>query len=132
MKYSQPIGVIAALGIIGICFLPWIYIASIHTTVTGLYAEGTSFGKPGLLNIFFSALSLIFFLIPKVWSKRANVFIATINFAWALRNYILLAGCLAGECPEKKVGLYLLLLASLIVLLMSFFPRITIESKGEV
>jgi hypothetical protein len=132
MKYSQLVGVVAALAIIGLCFVPWIYIPSVHITVTGLHAEGTSFGKPGLLSIYFSTISIVFFLIPRIWSKRANVFIATINFAWAIRNYILLTACLGGECPEKKAGLYLLVLASLVVLLMSFFPKITVKSKEEV
>lgn len=129
MKYSQLIGVLAVLAIIGICFMPWIYISSIHTTVTGLQAERTSYGKPGLLNIFLSTLCVIFFLIPMVWAKRVNVFFATINFAWAVRNYILLTTCLGGECPEKRAGLFLLVFASLIVLVMSFLPKITIKSQ---
>jgi hypothetical protein len=129
MKYSQLIGLLSALAITGICFMPWIYIGSIHTVVTGLQAEGTSYGKPGLLNIFLSALCIIFFIIPKLWAKRANVFIATINFAWAVRNYILLTTCLAGECPQKKAGLYLLVLASLTVLVMGFLPKISVESE---
>lgn len=129
MKYSQLIGMLAALAIMGICFMPWIYISSVHTTVTGLQAKGTSYGKPGLLNIFLSAICIIFFLISKIWAKRVNVFIATINFAWAVRNYILLTTCLGGECPEKRAGLFLLVLAALIVLIMSFLPKITIKSQ---
>lgn len=129
MKYSQIIGVIAAIAVIAICFMPWVYIASINTTVTGLHAEPTSFGKPGLLNIAFAALSIIFFSIQKIWAKRTNVFIVTINFAWSLRNFLLLSTCQSGDCPEKKAGLFLLLIASFIVLLMSFLPKINVPEE---
>src|ERR1051326_8515928 len=129
MKHSQLIGIIAVLAVVGICYLPWTYIPSIHTTVTGLDSGSASFGKPGLLSIILSAINLIFFAIPKIWAKRVNVFVAAINFAWAIRNYLLLTTCQAGECPEKKTGLYLLLITSLIILLMTFLPKIKIEDE---
>jgi len=129
MKYSQIVGIFSAIAIIAICFMPWIFIQSIHATVTGLYSEGTSFGKPGLLNIAFSALSIIFFSINKIWAKRTNVFIVTLNFAWSVRNYLLLSTCQSGECPEKRIGFYLLLFASLLMLIMSFLPKIQIPEE---
>jgi hypothetical protein len=94
-----------------------------------LHAEGTSFGKPGLLNIAFAGLAIIFFSIEKIWAKRTNVFIATINFAWALRNFLLLSMCQSGDCPEKKSGLYLLLITSFIMMLMSFLPKIKVPEE---
>ena len=63
MKYSQLIGIGLAIALIAICYLPWIYISSIRITVTGLHSEGTSFGKPGLVNIAFAGLAIIFFSI---------------------------------------------------------------------
>jgi hypothetical protein len=129
MKYSQVIGIISALAIIAICYMPWVYISSIHFTVTGLHAEETSFGKPGLLNIVFAGLAIIFFSIQKIWAKRTNVFIVTINFAWAFRNFLLVSTCQSGDCPEKKAGIYLLLIVSLIMLLMSFLPRIKLPEE---
>jgi hypothetical protein len=129
MKYSQIAGIVSAVAVIAICYMPWIYIPSIHVTVTGLYSDGTSFGKPGLLNIAFAVLAIIFFSIPKIWAKRTNVFIVTVNFAWALRNYLLLSTCQSGECPEKKTALYLLVLTSLLMLLMSFFPKVNISEE---
>ncbi len=129
MKYSQLIGIGLAIALIAICYLPWIYISSIRITVTGLHSEGTSFGKPGLVNIAFAGLAIIFFSIQKIWSKRTNIFMVTINFAWALRNFLLLGTCQSGDCPEKKVGLYLLLVLSFLMLLMSFLPRISIPEE---
>ncbi len=129
MKYSQIIGVISAIAVIAICYVPWIYISSVHVTVTGINAEGTSFGKPGLMNIAFAGLAIVFFGIQKIWAKRTNIFIATINFAWALRNFLLLGICQSGECPEKKAGLYLLLITSFIMLLMCFLPKIKVPAE---
>ncbi|MEP6846156.1 MAG: hypothetical protein ABI861_09135 [Panacibacter sp.] len=131
MKHSQLIGIIAVLVLFGICFMPWIFIASQNITVTGFQSAGTSFGKPGYLNVVLSSVCLILFALPKIWAKRTNVFIAAINLAWAFRNYLLLNTCLLGECPEKKAGLYLLLLASGIIQVMALLPKLNIQTTGE-
>ena len=47
MKHSQLIGIAASLAVIGICYLPWVFIASNNTTVTGMYSGETTFGRPG-------------------------------------------------------------------------------------
>ncbi|QEC69575.1 hypothetical protein FRZ67_20545 [Panacibacter ginsenosidivorans] len=131
MKHSQLIGIIAVFALIGICFMPWTFIASQNITVTGFSSEGTSFGKPGYLNVVLSVVCLIFFIVPKIWAKRTNVFIAAINLAWAFRNYLLLSVCLLGECPEKKTGLYLLLLAAGIIQVMALLPEMNIEERDK-
>lgn len=127
MKYSNYIGVIAALGIIASCFLPWVYIESINTTITGLSAERTNFGKPGILHIFFSILSLILFLVPAIWAKRTNLFLGSFNFAWAMRNFLMVTHCELGECPKQFFGIYLLLLFSIILLVMTMLPKVKIK-----
>lgn len=131
MKYSQLIGIAAVFALFGICFMPWTFIASQNITVTGLSSAGTSFGKPGYLNIVLSTVCLIFFLVPKIWAKRTNVFIAAINLAWAFRNYLLLSSCLLGECPEKKAGLYLLLFAASIIQVMALLPKMKVEASAN-
>jgi len=127
MKYSQPIGILATLALIGVCFLPWSFIASQQITVTGFSAPGTSFGKPGLFNCIMCVIMLVMFSVPAVWSKRTNVFIAALNLAWSARNYLLLSTCMMGECPEKKAGLYISLLLSLIIQVMTFLPKLEIK-----
>lgn len=129
MKYSQLIGIAAVLALAGVCFLPWVYIASVKITVTGFYAEGTNFGKPGMMSMFLGTACIIFFLTPKIWAKRANVFISAILFAWSIKNFIILSSCLAGDCPEKKAGLYLQLILCLIIMVMSFFPKIALPGE---
>jgi len=47
--------------------------------------------------------------------------------AWTVRNYILLTRCYGGDCPEKEAGLYVLLAASALMLLMAFVPDISVK-----
>ncbi|MGN6619371.1 MAG: hypothetical protein ACTHJ5_19500 [Ilyomonas sp.] len=70
---------------------------------------------------------MLFFAIPKVWSKRTNVFFGAINFGWSVRNYLILTNCFMGECPEKRFGIFLLLLLSFSMLLLTFFPDIKVK-----
>lgn len=128
MKYSQIIGIIAALALIGVCYMPWTVIESKQLVITGLYSGDTDFGKPGLMNIVLSSVTILFFALPKIWAKRTNFFIAAINLAWAIRNYLLLTTCIAGDCPQKKAGLFLLILFALIIQVMSLLPRVKLPA----
>lgn len=129
MKYSQLIGFLAALALIAMCFLPWTYIASLQTEITGLNTTGTSFGRPGLLNIVFAGMAAILFLIPKIWAKRVNVVVGAIGLAWSIRNYLLVGTCAMGECPEKRPGLQMLLFFSVGIVLMTFLPKIPVNNQ---
>jgi hypothetical protein len=129
MKYSQRIGITATFALMAVCFLPWSYIVSKQITVSGFFAIGTNYGKPGLFNFAMCVLMLVLFAVPAVWSKRTNVFIAALNLAWSIRNYLLLSSCMMGECPEKKPGLYLLVLLALIIQVMSLLPKLEVKRK---
>jgi hypothetical protein len=129
MKYSQQIGIVAVLALAAVCFIPWVYIASVNITITGFNAKGTNFGKPGLAAIVLSAVCVIFFLTPKVWAKRTNVFLSAIVFAWSIKNYLLITACLAGDCPEKKAGIYLQVLFSFVIMIMALLPKISLPEE---
>jgi hypothetical protein len=129
MKYSQRIGIVAAIALMAICFFPWIYIASKQITVSGFSAIGTNFGKPGLINFAFCVIMLVLFAVPAIWSKRTNVFIAALNLAWSFRNYLLLSSCMMGECPEKKWGLYVLVFLSIVIQAMALLPKLEVKNK---
>jgi hypothetical protein len=130
MKYSQLLGFIAVILLAGICYLPWSFIAEGNILVTGMSAPGTVYGKPGLMHLVLGVLLILFFLIPKIWAKRTNVFIAAINLAWSIRNYILLSTCYMGECPRIKAGLFLAILLCAFILVMSFLPDLkTLEKR---
>jgi hypothetical protein len=122
MKYSNYIGVISALAIVAVCFMPWVYIAFIQTTVTGMSADKTNFGHPGLMNIILCAMAIVLFITPRIWAKRMNLFIGAFNLAWSIRNFLLITQCELGDCPEKRPGIYLLFVLSVVLLLMTFIP----------
>ena len=126
MKYSQLFGIIAVISLAAVCYLPWSFIAEKNITVTGMSAPGTKFGEPGLMHLVLGVPLIILFIIPKIWAKRINVFIAAINLAWSVRNYILLTTCFMGECPKIKVGLIVSMALSTFILVMTFFPKIKV------
>ena len=99
--------------------------------ITGVNAEGTGFGRPGLMNIFLGAVCLILFSVPKIWAKLINVFDGAINLAWSVRNYLLVTTCYLGDCPEKKPGIYLLLFASVTILVMTLLPKIPLPRDDK-
>jgi hypothetical protein len=131
MKYSQLLGCIAVFLLVGVCYLPWSYIPEKNITVTGMSAPGTIYGKPGLMHFVLGVLLLSFYIINKIWAKRINVFVAAINFAWSIRNYILLSTCYMGTCPQRKTGLFLELLLCVGILLMSFLPDLKSLEKRK-
>jgi hypothetical protein len=126
MKYSQQIGLVLALAVIGVCWMPWVYIESKSILIDGFHAKGTHFGRPGLFIAYASGMACVLFLVNKIWAKRINIFITTFAFAWSIRNYIILSTCYGGECPEKRVGLYLLVGLSASMFLMSLLPKIKV------
>lgn len=129
MKYSSHIGFLATVALIAVCFAPWVYIQSINTTITGVSAEHTNFGRPGLLHIFFSGIALVMFLVNKIWAKSVNIFICSLNVAWAIRNFLSITHCELGECPVKKAGIYALLAISLVMLIMATLPKIKLPKE---
>jgi hypothetical protein len=132
MKYSKWIGLLAAAAVIAVCYRPWVYVTSVQLEIAGMYASGhQNFGRPGLMNIIMATGAAIMFLLPFIWAKRSNIFFCAFNISWAVRNYIILSKCYGGDCPVKKTGLYLLLLASAIMLVMSFLPDMEIKEQKK-
>ena len=130
MRYSNYIGIAAGILMIVAATFTWIYIPSINATYTGFGSETfNKFGKPAMMNVFLLVLATIFFLVPKLWAKRANPFVGAINFAWALRNLLLLSTCRNGECPQTTIWLYVYFAASIIVLVMTVLPDMKMVEK---
>src|SRR6478672_3300658 len=114
MRYSNWIGVAAAVILIAVCFMPWTYHADIQKTFTGFFSEQGMYGKPGKFFIFFSALCITLLLIPKIWAKRVHLFASALMVAYAIKTYILYTSCYNAYCPEKKAGIYLVLVLSIV------------------
>jgi uncharacterized membrane protein YjjP (DUF1212 family) len=131
MKYSKWIGVAASVLLMIVCFLPWTYHADVQKDFNGFFSENNAYGRPGKFFVFFSILSIVLILLQKVWAKRFHIFIAGIMLAYAIKTYILYTSCYNAYCPEKKAGIYLLLLCSVIILIVSIFPDIKIADPDK-
>ena len=129
MKYSQTIGIAAAIALIGICFLPWIYLPNLHITLSGLNGkvnENGTFGTQWKPHTLYALIMIFFFSTPKVWAKRTNLFIGFLNLGWAIKNFIIFTMC-RPECPEIKPALYLLVALAVIMQLCAFLPKMKIK-----
>lgn len=133
MKYSNYIGAISSLALIICCFLPWVYISSLQLTLNGFHgqiSDQLNFGKQAYTHIFFATLMFVFFLVQKGWAKRINILFGAFQFSWAIKNYIVFSMCREGECPEKMVGIYLLIIFSFLMLLFTLMPKLNTEMKN--
>lgn len=131
MRYMKWVGLFGVLLLIVSCFLPWVIISSKNIIVTGIDATGTNFGKPGYFHMVFSVFFLCFHLIPRLWAKRWNMIVVALNIAWAVRNYFVISMCREGDCPEKQTGLFLVLIASVIMLIAALFPDIQLPEEDK-
>ena len=123
------VGLLAVIALIAACFSPWVFIESKNITVTGIESGGTSFGKPGYFHFVLAAFYLVFHFTPRIWAKRLNLLVSVLNIGWAVRNYFLISACAGGECPQKKIGLYVILGSSLLMLLAALLPQMKLPAK---
>jgi len=123
MNRSQLIAVIAIIVLFTACFLPWMRIEEPAITVTGMDTSGTRYGKPALVHFVLAAFILACTFINKIGAKRLNLLFAALNLAWAIRNFGVLPKCEGGICPEKLSGLYLVLMAAVILMITVLFPK---------
>jgi hypothetical protein len=130
MKYAHWIGCVGCLLLIVGVFQPWIYIPSVQLTISGWHAEGTNFGKPGLVPLVLCSIMAILFLLPKVWAKLVTILLATMQLAWMIRNYILLTTSFIGEVPDKTWVLQSMIPLSLVIILMSFLSSAPLKPSN--
>jgi hypothetical protein len=131
MKYSQWIGMAAAFLLIAACFMPWAYFPDLGKNFTGFFSEKNIYGRPGKVLIFFSAAEIVLFAIPRVWAKRANILVSALTIAFAIKSYILYTACYGGLCPDKKVGIFLVLGSAVITLVAALLPDLPIRTEEE-
>jgi hypothetical protein len=131
MKYSTWIGIIAALALTAASFIPWAYYPDINKNFTGFFSEANVYGRPGKTLIFFSIAAILFFLIPKIWAKRVNVLICALALAYCIKSYVLFTTCYSGICPEKKAGIFLILVASALMMISALLPDLKLKEKNN-
>ena len=122
MKHYKWIGSCSSALLIASCLMPWTYYKDLDKNFTGFFSEQNIYGKPAVFFIFFAIASILMIHLDKVWAKRAHIFLAALNLGYLIKTYILFTACYNAYCPEKKPGLYLVILSSVVLLIVSLFP----------
>jgi hypothetical protein len=128
MKYYKVIGLLACALMILSCLLPWAYYADLNKTFNGFFSEQNNYGKPGKFFVFFAIVSMALISTNKVWAKRVHLFLSALNIGYLIKTYILFTSCYNTYCPEKRAGLYLLILSSVVIMVVSIFPDLKIAN----
>ncbi len=123
MNRSLIFTVLGIIVLVVACFLPWMRIEDPAITITGVDTTGTRYGIPALTHFILAAFIVTTAFIPKIWAKRLGLLFAALNLAWAIRNFGVIPHCEAGICPEKLAGIYLLLVASIVLMITALFPK---------
>ncbi len=131
MKYYKVIGLLASVALIVSCFLPWAYYPDLQKSFSGFFSEQNVYGKPGIAFTFFGVISVILLFINKIWAKRTLIFFVALNIGYLLKTYVIYTSCYKGYCPEKQYGIYFLIISSLVLLVISFFPDIKVAENEK-
>jgi hypothetical protein len=137
VKILSYLGMIACVVLIISCFLPWAYYADSNIateaerTFTGFFSYQYKYGRPGKFFVFFAVVILLFMNLPKVWAKRTNLFLSAFTLAYAIKSYILFTSCYNAYCPEKRVGIFIMIFSTVVIMLASVFPNMKIGEKSK-
>ncbi len=129
MKYYKIIGLLACALLIVSCFLPWAYYADLNKTFNGFFSEGNNYGKPGKFFVFFAVVSIALIYLNKIWAKRLHLFLSALNIGYLIKTYVLFTSCYNTYCPEKRAGIYLLIISSVLIMIISISPDLKIENE---
>ena len=129
MKHYKIIGLLACALLIVSCFLPWAYYADLNKTFNGFFSEGNNYGKPGKFFVFFAIASLALIYLDKIWAKRLHLFLSALNIGYLIKTYVLFTSCYNTYCPEKRAGIYLLIISSILIMIVSISPDLKIENS---
>lgn len=131
------VGLAACILLVIVCFLPWTYYADPHITTeaertfTGFFTFHNQYGKPGKLLSAIAIIVFAFMLVPKLWAKRANLFITALGVGYAIKTYILYTSCYNAYCPEKKAGIFIMMASVVVLLVASAFPDVKMEQDNK-
>ena len=131
LKLLKWAGLAACAVLVVACFLPWAYYADIDKTFTGLFSEKNAYGRPGKFLIFFAVVSALFILLKRVWAKRVHLFFAALTLGYAIKTYVMFTSCYNAYCPEKRIGIYLMMACCIVILLAAVFPDLKLKKPPQ-
>jgi len=131
MKYYKWFGWLACVLLIASCFMPWTYYADLNKNFTGFFSEQNMYGKPAMFFIFMAAVSAVLIYLDKIWAKRTHIFLGALTIGYLIKTYILFTSCYNAYCPEKKFGLYLLIVSTVLLMIVSIFPDMKLVNNKD-
>lgn len=130
-KYSKWLTLIAAVALILSCFTDWAFYPDIQKSFTGWFSEKNVYGKPGKWLTVMSIFAVIAQFLPYLFLKRTNLFLMALNTAYAFFTFVKYTRSYGITQPTAQWGIYLMLGASLLLLLTAMFPSGQLRSKGS-
>jgi hypothetical protein len=131
MKHSNLVGTTAAIILIIACFLPWTYHPDLDKTFTGFFSEKNVYGKPGKVLVFFAIVAILLFVIPRIWAKRLNILVTVLALAFAIKTYMLFTSCYRGFCPDKKTGIFLVMITTIVMVISAVLPDLKLKEENK-
>lgn len=117
--------------------MPWAYFADTHITTeaertfTGFHSYQNNYGRPGKFLVTIGLIAITLMLLPKIWAKRTNLFVCALGVGYAVKSYILFTSCYNAYCPEKKLGIFLMLAATIVMLIASALPSLSLKNTDK-
>jgi len=130
-RYSKWLGLAALAALVLACFLPWAFYADVNAIFTGFFSQGNVYGKPGKFLLIFGSITTLFIFLKNLWVKRAALLLGGLNVAYAIKNFLLFGACYRGYCPDKRVGLYLMLIATIVLFITTLLPEGKVSKVAE-
>jgi hypothetical protein len=137
-KIFHWVGLAACVMLIISCFMPWAYYADAtivkeaERTFTGFYSYQNNYGKPGKFLVPLALIVITLMVLPKIWAKRSNLFVCALGVGYAIKTYILFVSCYNAYCPEKRTGIFLMLIATILMLVSSAFPKLALKEDSKI
>lgn len=118
-NWKNWLGLAASLALIASCFMHWTWYPDIQKYFTGFFTEKNYYGKPAYFLIAMSLIGIATHLFMKIWLFRINLVASGLAMAFAIRTFLLFTSSYDGYLPEKQPGIYIMLLASILNLILA-------------
>jgi hypothetical protein len=131
-KYSKWLTLAAAIILILSCFMEWSFYPDLNKSFTGWVSERNIYGKPAKFLTFMAVFAVLAQFLPSLFLKRANLLLMALNLAYAIKTFITFSRCYSVVCPEKQTGIYIMIIASAILMLSAVLPSGKLKAEPGV
>jgi len=130
MKWQRWVGVLACIVLIISCTMHWAWYPDIKKYFTGFFSENNYYGRHGILLCFFAGTGILFYFLRKAWSDRLNLIFSAICMAYAITSLLRFGSGYDGFVPDKQPGIYLMLVAAILHMIMAVL-NMSAEKNGN-